>query len=377
MMSMKNLVIIIPTYNEALVIEKTIHAVFKELAAINMHTFVLVFDSCSTDSTQALIAELQKNYPNLHLQIEAQKTGLGSAYLQAMRFALTELNADIVVEFDADLSHQPHYLPAIIAQMNDHDVVIASRYIKGGSIPNNWGWHRKFLSVLGNWVARLVLTRQYKDFTSGFRATRRQVLHKILPQQFISNHYAYKLELLWLLHKAKAKIIEYPINFIDRTQGHSKLPANSIIDSLHVLAVLRYRELKPYFNMCIVGLIGLFIQCMMYNLLRIKYSPFIAAQIAVGLAIINNFLLNNQYTFKNRNLNNPFKAAAFFIGYSALMIAFQSSWAQLGIGYLGTGYLKENTVIASGVFIGSLLNYLFYTRIIWREKKAAAVSESM
>jgi dolichol-phosphate mannosyltransferase len=372
---MKNVVVIIPTYNEALVIEKTINEVFKALSTSNVVTHVLVFDSCSTDNTQEIVLDLKTIYPNLHLQTESEKTGLGSAYLQAMRYALTMLDADIVVEFDADLSHQPHYLPKIIEKMRGYDVVVGSRYIKGGSIPKNWGWHRKLLSILGNLVSRIMLTPKYKDFTSGFRATHSLTLNKILPKQFISKNYAYKLELLWLLHKANAKITEHPIEFIDREKGQSKLPANSITDSLHVLATLRIRELKPYLNMCLVGLIGLIIQCLVYNLLRIKYTPFFCAQIAVSIAILNNFILNNQYTFKRRILNNPFKSATFFIGYSLLMICFQSYWVQLGTSYLGTGYLKENIILSSGVFIGSLINYFFYSRIIWRDEKATVVTQ--
>ena len=370
-MSIQNVVVIIPTYNESLVIETTIHQVFKVLSTNNMIAHILVFDSCSTDNTQELVLGLKATYPYLHLQTEPQKTGLGSAYLQAMRYALNELGADVVVEFDADLSHQPCYLPAMIEQLRDHDVVVGSRYVKGGSIPDNWGWHRKILSVLGNWIARCALTLKYKDFTSGFRVSHQLMLNKVLPKKFISNNYAYKLELLWLLHKAKAKIAEYPIDFIDREQGLSKLPANSIVDSLRVLATLRYRELKPYFNMCAVGLIGLIIQCIVYNLLRLQWEPFVASPIAVSIAIMNNFIMHNRFTFKKRSMSNYFRSVVFFVVYSVLMIGLQSNWVQLGVHYLGTGFIKENLILATGVFIGSLFNYLFYSRLIWKNKKPA------
>ncbi len=248
MINLKSVVIIIPTYNEEQIIKETIHEVFKSLATSNYAAHILVFDSCSTDDTQNLVLSLKELYPNLHLQTEPKKTGLGSAYWQAMHYALDHLDADAIIEFDADLSHQPCYLPEIINKLSNYDVVVGSRYIKGGSIPKDWGWHRKCLSVLGNLVARCFLTLKYKDFTSGFRATRSSKLKEALPKQFISNHYAYKLELLWRLHQAKARITEYPIEFIDREKGQSKLPANSIIDSLRVLGILRYRKLKSYFR---------------------------------------------------------------------------------------------------------------------------------
>lgn len=243
MLSQK-VVIIIPTYNEKEVIAETLSELSKvHEACINFSLQVLIFDSASTDGTQQIVSELQKQYSWLCMQTEASKSGLGSAYVQAMRYALHDMHADIVIEFDADLSHQPKYLMPMLEAIKTNDVVIGSRYIKGGSIPKDWGLHRKLISILGNQVARVILTRKYKDFTSGFRLTRSQHLQKALTHKFISNNYAYKLQLLWILHKNKAKIIEFPIDFIDRAKGKSKLPANSIVDSLHVILLLRWQSL--------------------------------------------------------------------------------------------------------------------------------------
>ncbi len=255
--------------------------------------------------------------------------------------------------------------------MRTHDVVIGSRYIKGGSIPKNWALHRKLLSILGNVVARSILTPKYKDFTSGFRATHRRVLEKVLPEAFLSNQYAYKLQLLWLLHKNKSKICECPIEFIDRQQGVSKLPAYSIVDSLRVLFILRFRELQGYFKMCLVGLSGVLVQGVVYNILRQNLSPLSAAQFAIMAAIINNFALNNRFTFKHHSPTfryQKIRTISLFVGYSVLMIALQSYWLHLGLKYFGSGYLKENITIVTGMLIGSLLNYLTYSRLIWREK---------
>ena len=372
-MSIEKVVIIIPTYNEALVIEQTLFEVFQATACIpKMDVHVLVFDSSSTDNTQKIVADIQVTNKNLHLKTEPTKSGLGSAYLQAMRYALTEMSADIVMEFDSDLSHQPKYIAPMLEKMKSHDVVVGSRYVRGGCIPKQWGWHRRLLSVLGNYVARFILTPKYKDFTSGFRATRHLALKKALPDQFLSNQYAYKLQLLWLLHKNKALICEYPIEFIDRQKGHSKLPANSVMDSLRVLFILRFNELKAYLKMCLVGLSGIFVQFLVYNILRENLTPLSAVRFAIMAAIINNFILNNRFTFKISPFVHPYqklKALILFIGYSGLMIGLQSYWLQLGIKYLGTGYLKENLAMVTGILIGSGLNYLIYSRLIWRAKK--------
>jgi len=233
-------VIIIPTYNESLVITETIEVVFSALNSVanNFDVHILIFDSASTDNTQELVKSMQMNTPKLHLQTEKHKSGLGSAYLQAMRYALVHLSADIVVEYDADLSHKPEYLAPMLNLIQDCDVVVGSRYIPGGTIPDNWGWHRKILSKWGNFLIRNVLKMPYSDLTSGFRMIRKYALKTALPAQFISAQFAYKIELYWHLHHNDFKIKEYPIHFIDRTKGESKLPKGSIVDSLSVLYML-------------------------------------------------------------------------------------------------------------------------------------------
>jgi glycosyltransferase involved in cell wall biosynthesis len=256
----EEVVLIIPTYNEADGIEQTLHEVFLHIKAIREFRIrVLVFDSASTDHTLERVKSLQSRYSDLLLQSEQKKTGLGSAYRQAMHYALTELKADIIIEFDADLSHSPKYLKGMLEAIQGCDVVMGSRYIPGGAIPANWGWHRKALSFLGNFIIRFFLTKKYKDFTTGFRATRRSLLMKALPENFISNAYAYKLELLWRLHKNMARIKEYPIHFIDRKQGHSKLPANSIVDAFRVLFLLRFPKFQTYLHLSLILALGLLI----------------------------------------------------------------------------------------------------------------------
>ncbi len=370
----ENVVIIIPTYNEASVIQTTIEQVFASVEPTDQYeVHILIFDSASTDNTQQIVASLQNNHPNLHLCNEPQKSGLGSAYLQAMNYALTSLNADIIFEFDADLSHQPKYIRPILDMLQTCDCVLGSRYVDGGSIPNDWALHRKLFSVLGNYVARAVLTPKYKDFTSGFRATRRQQLLKILPHRFLTNNYAYKMQLLWLLHKNKAKIREYPIDFIDRNEGYSKLPKNSIIDSLRVVFTLRYHEVKRYLKMCFVGSLGIAVQFITYNTLRkyFHFTPFDASQIAVCAAIINNFILNNKITFSDKNKTSwPLKTKRLLIFtiYSIFIINMQSYWLRFGVLCFGGGALRENIIMGTGIGLMSLLNYYAYSRHIWAEK---------
>ncbi len=369
----EKVVIIIPTYNEAQVIKDTINQVFNTTQSIpNYDIHILVFDSQSEDNTYHIVNALKDTYPKLHLAKESHKSGLGNAYLQAMRYAMSILKADIIFEFDADGSHQPKYIAPMLEALKTADVAVGSRYVTDGAIPNDWAIHRKIFSVLGNLVARCLLHPKYKDYTSGFRATRTRVLKKVLPRQFLSSQYAYKLHLFWLLHRHGAKIVEVPIQFIDRVKGHSKLPANSIRDSLRVVFTLRLRTMHKYLKMCTVGLSGAVLQFISYNILCHQMSPFKATQIACLLAILSNYTLNSLYTFKGQNHKPYFypKKMAVFFSYSMVMILLQSSWVHFTVAHFGRGRLIENLMLAVGIGLGSLLNYAVYDKVIWPKVNA-------
>lgn len=247
---MEKVVIIIPTYNErnniGPLLEK-LETVFQQITDYDMN--VLIFDSNSPDQTADIIKSYQQHHSNIFLQTEEKKSGLGNAYIQAMQYATNTLNADIVFEFDADGSHRPDYLPAMMhAFSTGADVVLGSRYVKGGSIPADWALHRKLLSIFGNLASNIVLSFKIKDFTTGFRGTRTSFLKKINLDALRSKGYAYKIELLWRLYLLHAKIIEYPIQFVDRKVGYSKLPRNNMIESLALIFYLRWERIQSWFR---------------------------------------------------------------------------------------------------------------------------------
>lgn len=372
----EKVVIVIPTYNEAVVIEDTIDKLNKSIELIEGFDIeILIFDSASTDRTVDCIKQLQNRYKNVRFCLEESKTGLGNAYHQAMRYAMDTLHADIVFEYDADGSHQAHYIEPMLNLIKKADVVVGSRYVPGGSIPANWGPKRKLLSNLGNVITRLVLSPKHKDYTSGFRATRTRILREIWPNKFLSSGYAYKLHLFWLLHKSTARIVEFPIEFIDREKGFSKLPANSIGDSLRVIFTLRLNQAHRYLKMCGVGAIGAVLQFSIYNLMRYFLSPVLSIQIAVISAILLNFVLNNRITFKESLIESSLKSGSAFFGFSFFMVLLQSLWLDFAVSYFGGGVLMENTIIMIGLIIGSFMNYLFYSKIIWRNKNNALSDE--
>lgn len=371
----KQVTIIIPTYNEALNIQQCIQRIRQHTAPCHdYHINILVFDSASTDNTAYIVKSLQTTDPSLYLFQEKKKSGLGSAYKQAMQYTIDHFNPDYIFEYDADGSHHPKYLsPMLMRLQNGADAVIGSRYTSGGSIPSHWPWHRKLLSYGGNLIARLILKNRYKDYTSGFRGTRTQLLQQIDLPGLLSNGYAYKLHLFWALDKLGANIEEHPIQFTDRQLGVSKLPSNSIKDSLRVLFILRYREHALYIKTCLVGFCGCVVQFSAFNLARF-FLPAIASTIlSTEAAILLNFYNNNRFTFKYQHIEFSekkqwMKKLFQFNVLSAGSIILQ----MLSVGIWHHAFeatrLEENFALFLGIALGSCVNYWAYRHWIWDKK---------
>ena len=228
------IVIILPTYNESDNIRLLIRALFRQCDQISHEMHLLVVDDNSPDKTADQVRMLMASYPHLHLST-GEKKGLGAAYLRGMRYALEELQADAVMEMDADFSHQPADVPRLLAALEaGGDFVIGSRYIQGGKIPENWGWLRKAMSRWGNTLARHWLgLRQVQDCTAGFRAIRGAVLRKIDFQALTAvQGYAFQIALLYQAAIHRAVITEIPVDFVDRERGATKLGLADIIEFL-------------------------------------------------------------------------------------------------------------------------------------------------
>lgn len=344
--------------------------VFSQIKNYEMN--VLVYDSHSPDGTADIVKTYQEKYPNIFLVTEEKKSGLGNVYIQAMKYACDKLNADIVFEFDADGSHNPDYLPAMMEQFTQGaDVVVGSRHVKGGSIPKDWGWYRKFLSVVGNIAAKIVLSFKIKDYTTGFRGTRAECFKKINLNDIKSKNYAYKILLMWLLYLSGAKIVEFPIDFVDRQKGYSKLPKNNIIESLWLIFYLRFLMLKRYIKVCMVGGVGLLVQLGIFNALRFFVHPVYANSISFECAVLASFLLNNYYSFSDKKLSpikqrgSLIKKLFLFNTLALVSWSLQTVSLIIGLHFFGRGVMQENIFVLMGVVLGSVFNYKMYQGVIW------------
>lgn len=228
--------IILPTYNEAGNIERFVEAVQPVLPA---SARILIVDDSSPDGTGEIADRLAAAEPNVSVLHRPHKEGLGPAYIAGFRQALAE-GAELVVEMDSDFSHDPSYLPALLAATDHADLAIGSRYVAGGGV-EDWGAVRRVISRGGSTYARLVLGLSVKDLTAGFKCFRREVLEKIDLDAIGSRGYAFQVEITYRTIQQGFDVVEVPIVFRDRQVGSSKIDRSVITEALWRVPQLRFR----------------------------------------------------------------------------------------------------------------------------------------
>lgn len=371
-------VVVIPTYNEAENIKKLIPAVLGAFDKIPRHEcHILVVDGNSPDGTAGLVQEFAQQNDRVHLLLEKEKSGLGGAYVFAFKHVLNTMHADVVMEMDADFQHDPNQIPNFIQKIEDgYDYVIGSRFVKGGSIPKEWGFNRKFLSVGGNLFSKIVLgIYSVSDFTSGFKASRvKNYLDRIDLDSVRSKGFAYKIDLLYKMYKLGAKITEVPIEFGLRDRGNSKMDRNNAIDSLKVVLSIRISENKSFFKFCVVGVCGLITDTLLFNTFRLTvFDPALSAIVSGFIAMLVTFTLNNIWSFGEKRIFGLAKLAGTFVVYSAssmIPILVRSQLVDLFVKALGHSFIVANTGFGLGILIGLVWNYFVYSKIIWRKRPA-------
>jgi dolichol-phosphate mannosyltransferase len=228
--------IIIPTYNEV----ENLPPLLKEIFAYAPETEVLIVDDNSPDGTGKLADEIHEENPKVHVLHRSGKLGLGTAYIAGFKYAI-EHNYDAAFEMDADFSHDPRYLPDFLKAIEHADLVIGSRYVRGGSTPN-WSFLRRFISGGGNIYARFMLAMPIKDCTAGFRCYHTTVLRSIDLDTIQSQGYAFQIEMAYRVTQQGFRVVEIPISFLDRRVGKSKMSRKIFLEGF--LWVLRARFSK-------------------------------------------------------------------------------------------------------------------------------------
>jgi dolichol-phosphate mannosyltransferase len=230
--------VIIPTYNES----ENIVTLIEEILCLRAVAHIIIVDDNSPDGTGQLAEELAKQHQEVHVIHRRGKLGLGTAYVAGFKLALT-LPADRILTMDADFSHHPRYIPSLVAQTRVYDLSIGSRYVDGGGTINCNLW-RRFLSRMGNTVARLILGLQARDCTAGFRCYRRQVLDAIELDSIFSNGYSFLVEMLYKCQQLGYYVGEMPIIFENRRQGTSKISQSEVWKAVYTLLHLRWERIS-------------------------------------------------------------------------------------------------------------------------------------
>ncbi len=389
---MKKAFVIIPTYNEKENVVKVIAVLndaFKKVQGWQMG--ILVVDDTSPDKTYEVVEELRKTHKHLSLLINKQKAGLGAAYLKGMEYAFNTLGADVIIEFDADLSHDSTKIPQMLAKIDEgYDLVLGSRYVKGGGIPDDWGLHRKLLSVVGNMVVMTILTNfTIHDWTAGYRALTKEVYTAVEPEMHGEQFSGYTFQ-VGFLHKAVTKgfkIAEVPYKFVDRQIGYSKIGPEYIENLLKYLFQARFQEIigSRIFKFAVVGGIGASIQLsslfVLYRLAQLPYQ--LAFFLAIEIAVASNFAVNNAWTFSDRKLELSELPSSFlkFNLASAGSILIQQALALFGqfviglftlftLPIIGIGITTGMLYAVIGILLGMFWNFFAYNAFIWKKQPA-------
>jgi len=342
--------VIVPTYNEKENIPELIARVEEALRGVPHE--VVVVDDNSPDGTAEVAEELGRLYGNVRVVRRPCKMGLASAGLDGVKVA----KGEVIAVLDADLQHPPELLPKMLERVKEgYDVVIASRYVKGGGV-KGWSLWRKLVSKVATKLAHLVIpeSRLVKDPMSGFFMFKRSVL-----KNASLNPTGYKILLEVLVKGRYSSISEVPYLFEPRKRGKSKLGSKEIINYLkHLLALSGYRPVK----FALVGVSGVLVNEGLLHLLVLSGIPvFMASPIAIEFSILSNFTLNDLWTFRDRRVG---KILARCLRYHLAVIlgAVVNYFILLLLVALGVHYLVANL---AGIVAGFMANYVCSEVFVW------------
>ena len=232
-------IVISPTYNEC----KNVQSLIELILGKHPEFHLLIVDDSSPDGTANKVKELQADYSNLHLEERPAKDGLGTAYIYGFKWAI-EREYDRIVQMDADLSHDPNDVPHLVNLLDEHDLIVGSRYVEGVSVVN-WPIRRLMLSYGANLYSRVITGMPIKDSTGGFKAWRREVLEELDLNAVRSQGYSFQIEMNFRTWCKGFRIKEVPIIFVDRTIGESKMSKNIVYEAIFMVWRLR---IWKYFN---------------------------------------------------------------------------------------------------------------------------------
>lgn len=365
-----------PAWNEGEAISQMIDVlVNQEFPKIEAEMQLLIVDNHSTDGMTEAVEKLSKKYKNVKI-IQQENKGLGWAYVTGIEHAIKVLKADAILEMDADFQHPPRFVkPMVDAYLAGAEYAIGSRYVKGGSIPKEWELPRKMISYFGNLFIRIVLLKpSIHDLTTGFRLAKVDgVLNKINLRDLMElNRFAYKVDLLYQCMKNSKKTVEVPLQFEPRTTDKSKFNPKEMVATFKVAIILGIKDKMKFIKFGIVGGTGFIVNFVALRLLRsLGFTETLSWALSTELAIINNYIFNNIWTFKDQEIKGIKQTILKFLQFnltSAGALLIQSIAGPIGVRLVGAQY--DGLVLAFIVlFLVLPYNFTMYNLVIWRKRK--------
>ncbi|MDC0241512.1 polyprenol monophosphomannose synthase [Candidatus Nitrosopelagicus sp.] len=222
------LAIVIPTYNEAETIPSLINELFEKIKQFVERLDILIIDDSSPDGTADIVRELGTKYEKITVIQRPKKMGLGAAYKEGFRHVLEKLDSELVLQMDADHSHQPSEIPNMLEKIKNFDFLVASRHVEGSDVIG-WGIGRKATHSVAGAIARICAKIEIRDSTSGFRMFKKKTLEKVDFDKIRSDGFAFQIEVLHQLKQLGMKGLEVPTVFVNRTEGSSKMGSSEMM----------------------------------------------------------------------------------------------------------------------------------------------------
>lgn len=359
------MLVAVPTYNEAPNIEAFTKSVFEH---IPQNAEILVIDDNSPDGTAALVENLMPAYPaRLHMLNRPEKQGLAAAYLAAFAWGFNR-DYDVFLEMDADFSHKPEYIPAMLEAIQNYDVVIGSRNITGGGV-EGWSAIRNMISKGGSLYSRIVLGCPIKDLTGGFNMWRKTALEQLGLRNIISNGYSFQVEMKYRSFCAGCSIKEIPIIFPDRKYGKSKMSKEIFLEA--AINIWKIKKdvgndsgIDQFVKFAITGGLGTITNLLIFYICADKLS-FPEIPVSIGCFLIagtQNYVINHKWSFVQNTAHETLSVGKWilFLGASILGLCVNILVLQAVLSHfvLPFKFIAQGCGIAAGMAVNFMVTKL-------------------
>jgi dolichol-phosphate mannosyltransferase len=363
-----DLLICVPTYNEAENIGPFLEAVF---ANIPPGAHVLVVDDNSPDGTAHIVTAAREKYgERLHLLERPEKQGLAAAYLAAFEWGLSR-GYGVFLEMDADFSHNPRYIPAMLKEIQAHDAVIGSRNIRGGGV-EGWSYTRNIISKGGSCYSRAVLGCPIKDLTGGFNMWTKTALQKIVLENIISKGYSFQVEMKYRAWAAGCAVKEIPIVFTDRKAGASKMSKKIFFEAL--LNVWKIKKsagkaaaLDQFVKFAVTGGLGTVTNLVIF-FLCVDKAGLPEIPVSVGCFLIagtQNYIINHNWSFAEKTAQSALSAKRWFLFLCASLGGLAVNIAVMKLIIVYGAPPRKFIAQAGGIAAGMAVNFALSKSFVW------------